>query len=107
MTKIPEELRNEMANDPYYQKCARSSEHNCSGRITWEHAWQYAGKQIQEKWAIIPLCEFHHAVNLYQDGGDLNKKENQRISLLRATKEDLKKYPKKDWEFEKTWLNIL
>lgn len=107
MTKIPDALREELSNDPYYQTCARSIEHNCQGRITWEHAWIYAGKQIQEKWAIIPLCEFHHAVNQFQDSGDLNKHENQRISLLRATKEDLKKYPKKDWAFEKQWLNIL
>lgn len=107
MTKIPEQLREEMARDPYYQKCCRSKEGTCQGRITWEHAWIYAGRQIQEKWAIIPLCEFHHAVNMHQDGGDLNKHENQRISLLRATPEDLKKYPKKDWNFEKQWLNIL
>ena len=107
MAKIPEELREEMASDPYYTKCARASEHNCQGRITWEHPWQYAGKQIQEKWAIIPICEFHHAVGKFQDGGDLNKQENQKIALMRATPADLKKYPKKDWDFEKTWLNIL
>lgn len=107
MRKIPEKLREEMANDPYYKKCARQYEHNCHGRITWEHAWTYAGKQIQEKWAIIPLCEYHHDVCSYQDKGALDKQENQRLSLLRATKEDLKKYPKKDWEFEKQWLNII
>lgn len=107
MSRIPEELREEMSCDPYYETCARKGEHNCAGRITWEHAWIYAGKQIQEKWAIIPLCEFHHDILNYQDRGNLNKAENQRISLLRATPEDLKKYPKKDWAFEKQWLNLL
>ena len=107
MTKISDKLREEMANDPYYEKCARQYEHTCRGRITWEHAWTYAGKQIQEKWAIIPLCEYHHDVCQYQDRGALDKQENQRLSLLRATPEDLKKYPKKDWVFEKQWLNIL
>lgn len=106
MSKIPERLKENMANDPYYKKCARFGL-SCAGRITWEHAWIYAGKQIQEKWAIIPLCEYHHDVGSYQDKGNLNKKENQRISLLRATNDDLMKYPKKNWDQEKIWLNIL
>lgn len=97
MTPIPPKLREEMSNDPYYKVCARKNG-ECSGRITWEHAWIYAGKQIQEKWAIIPLCWFHHL------GEGLNKRINQLISLLRATPEDLAKYPKKDWVYEKKLL---
>ena len=99
MRKIPPKLREEMANDPYYSKCSRLG-NDCKGRITWEHAWIYAGKQINEKWAIIPLCEYHH---LYEG---LNKHENQRISLRRATEEDLSHYSKKDWKKEKIWLGL-
>jgi hypothetical protein len=51
----------------------------------------YAGRQINEAWAIIPLCEFHHL-----EAG-FNKAMNQRIALLRATPEDLAKYPRIDW----------
>lgn len=91
MNNIPLSLREEMAADPYYKVCARKSK-ACNGRITWEHAWIYAGKQIQEKWAIIPLCWYHHL------GDGLHKEKNQAISLFRATPEDLAKYPKKDWE---------
>jgi hypothetical protein len=86
-----------MADDPYYQKCARAGS-ECEGRITWEHAWIYAGKQINEKWAIIPLCVFHHL------GKGLDKKWNQACALNRATEEDLSKYPKKDWNKERIWL---
>tara|TARA_R110000868_G_scaffold160448_8_gene390088 strand:+ start:339 stop:674 length:336 start_codon:yes stop_codon:yes gene_type:complete len=86
-----------MAADPYYKVCARASEGTCRGKITWEHALIYAGRQIQEKWAIIPLCEWHHAVNKFQDSGDLNKRLNELIALLRATPEDLKKYPRENW----------
>lgn len=100
MRKIPPQLRDEMANDVYYQKCARQNG-ACMGRITWEHTYIYAGKQINEKWAIIPLCEYHHAVNSYQDSGDLNKKANRCIALSRATEEDLAKYPRKNWAEEK------
>jgi hypothetical protein len=64
----------------------------CSCFSEWEHAFIYAGKQINEKWAIIPLCVYHHL------GEGLVKNENQRIALERATPEDLAKYPNFDWE---------
>lgn len=94
MRKIPEALREEMANDIYYKKCARSDEENCSGRITWEHAIIYAGRQLNEKWAIIPICEFHHSVNNFQDRGDLNKEKHVYIALCRATQDDLRRISK-------------
>ncbi len=89
-------MRDEMSLDPYYQTCSRANA-ECQGRITWEHVWIYAGKQVNEIWAIIPLCEYHHSVNWHQDGHGLNKKINEAISLARATVEDLKKYPTKTW----------
>lgn len=55
MRKIPQKLRDELAADPYYKTCARKSG-ECSGRITWEHAVIYAGRQVNERWAIVPLC---------------------------------------------------
>lgn len=97
MRRIPDKLKRELKDDPYYKTCARFKEKTCKGRITFEHAFIYAGRQINEKWAIIPLCEYHHAVGLYQDNGDLNKELNQMLALRRATDEDLLKYPKKDW----------
>lgn len=99
MNNIPPKLKKKMSEDPYYLVCARVNS-DCEGRITWEHAWIYASRQIQEPWAIIPLCVRHHLGDL------LDKKENQRISLCRATDEDLAKYPKKDWNYEKNYLKI-
>lgn len=99
MRPIPKAMRDDIAQDPYMKKCARAN-HECEGRITWEHSWIYAGKQINEKWAIIPLCVFHHL------GEGLNKRENERISLRRATEEDLVKYPKKDWGYERIKLQL-
>ena len=94
MSPIPEKLREELANDPYYQVCARLKDGDCEGRITWEHAWIYAGKQIQERWAIIPLCWHHHL------GAGLEKPKNQYIALMRATPAELAKYPNKNWAEE-------
>ncbi len=91
MRRISPKVKEQLLQEP--QVCARLAP-ECKGRITWEHAWTYAGKQIDEAWAIIFLCEYHHAVNNYQDNGNLNKKINQWISLKKATDEELKKYSK-------------
>jgi hypothetical protein len=92
MRPIPDKLKRELERDPYYVMCARAGDGMCSGRITWEHAIIYAAKQVNERWAIIPLCEHHH---LYEG---LDKQINIFIALSRSTSEDLKKYPKEDWE---------
>ena len=94
MRKIPPALKEEMANDIYYKTCARKDEGNCLGRITWEHAIIYAGKQLNEKWAIIPICEFHHGVGTFQDHGNLKKEKHIWIALNRATEEELLKISK-------------
>lgn len=88
MRTIPQKLKKEILSDPYYRNCAREGG-DCDGRITWEHAIIYAGRQLNEKWAIIPLCTFHHAVDRHQDGGDLNKEFNVLIALNRATEAEL------------------
>lgn len=74
--------------------CVRKNEGNCGGRITWEHTLIHAGRQIDEVWAIIKLCEYHHSVNTYQDRGDLNKELNVYHALIRATDDELRKYSK-------------
>lgn len=102
---IPTKLLNEILNDDYYKKCCRHKEGTCKGRITFEHAFIYAGKQIQEKWAILPLCAYHHEVDEYQDGGGLEKNLNHYLSLQRAREEDLEKYPRKNWSQIKTFLH--
>lgn len=89
---IPLKQRKDMALDPYYRVCARQEalhDHECKGRITWEHALTHAGKKVQARWAIIPLCEWAHSVNRCQDGGGLNKGINVWLALNRATNADL------------------
>lgn len=74
--------------------CARRRDGNCGGRITLEHTLIYAGRQIDEAWAIIKICAYHHAVDEYQDGGDLNKEKNVWIALNRASDTELLNYSK-------------
>ena len=71
-----------MAADDYYKICCRRNE-DCQGRITWEHAILFKGKQLQKKWCIIPLCLYHHL------GRGLKKEVNVWIAINRATDEEL------------------
>jgi hypothetical protein len=106
MRTIPSKLREEMANDPYYKICSRSKDGGCAGKITWEHVFIFAGRQINERWAIIPLCEKHHAVNTYQDRGDLDKEKNEWIALNRATDEELQAISKAvNYKHKRDYLN--
>ncbi len=92
MNNIPRKLRLTLAADPYYRTCARLGLHGhvCAGRITWEHALIFSGKQVQSRFAIVPLCAKSHAVDRFQDGGDLNKEVNAWIALNRASKEEIR-----------------
>ncbi len=92
MRTISPRVRDILLSEP--DICARNKDGDCSGRITWEHALIFGGKQIDEAWAIVKICEYHHAVNKYQDGGDLKKEKNVWIALNRATDEELLKYSK-------------
>ncbi len=83
-----------MAADPYYHSCARNGilhDHVCrpdplrpSKLIEWEHAIKFRGRELQKKWAIIPICYHVHR------GDGLNKEINVWIALNRATDEELK-----------------
>jgi hypothetical protein len=61
----------------------------------WHHVWIYAGKQINEIWAILCGCDGHH------DMVKTNKKVKEafeRRSLEIVTSEELTKYPNKNWQ---------
>lgn len=98
MHKTPKPIFDEIARErPRCERAALLHDHICSGRSTMEHVWTYSGRQIDQKWAIIRLCEFAHSVGPYAISGALNKEINRYLSLRHATPEDLKKYPKIDW----------
>lgn len=92
MRKISQSVKEQLEQEPNI--CARENDGNCDGKITWEHTLIFAGRQIDEVWAIIKLCEYHHAVNIHQDGCGMDKQKNIWIALNRATDDELKKYSK-------------
>lgn len=95
MNNMPLKLRRELEADPFYKTCARNEalhDHICQGDpirgsrgrvIEWEHALYFAGKQVQQKFAIVPACWFVHR------GPGMKKQVMEWIALNRATDEEL------------------
>lgn len=92
MRPIPPKLREEMADDPFYKYCCMRDMDvgNCEGRTEWHHALIFAGRQINERFCILPLCSYHHK-NVEKPG---IKELVTKLMLLRATDEELTKYSK-------------
>lgn len=87
MNKIPPKLREEMAGDPFYKRCCVTGE---IGKIEWHHNLIYAGKQVQEKWCILPLT--YHIHRIADD--KLVRERLDWIMLNRATDDELRRYSK-------------
>ncbi len=97
MNNVPAKLRKQWALEDMMgmtRVCMRADEGNCDGRITKEHAVYYAGKQIQEDWAILDICAYHTEVDFHQDGGGMNKEKHVWIALNRAPEERLRELSK-------------
>jgi hypothetical protein len=101
MNNTPQWIKDEWDKVPREKlRCVRAAEGDCKGRLTKEHALEYAGRQIQELWAILDMCAFHHAVDRFQDGGKMMKKVHGVIAAHQATEKELAKYPRKNWHGE-------
>lgn len=93
---IPAKIRKQLNADPFMQTCVLKRlgiEHPCNG-LEFHHVWTYAGKQIQEVFAIVPACQ-HSNSKLFEQR---YRHVFQWVSLHRATKKELARYPKKKWD---------
>lgn len=108
MKPLSQKTKAEINLNPFYKVCARNlylNDHECKGRITMEHALIYAGKQVDDPFAIVPLCAYSHGVDEFQGNNILDKEINHWIALNRATENDFVKYYKSDWRQRKVYLN--
>lgn len=104
MRRISQKTRQALEEEP--DICLRADEGNCAGRISWEHAIIHAGRQLDAPWAILKICAYHHAIDEYQDTGDLNKEKHRWLALNRATDEELEEISKAiDYKAERDRLN--
>lgn len=90
MNRIPKPLREQMAADPFYLQCAVTGIPAKQQKVEWHHALIFAGKQVQEKWAILPVLKEIHL----KAENKRNKAVLDYIMLNRATDEQLEKYSK-------------
>ena len=110
MRPIPPKHREIIDTDPYFKRCAREAvfhDHTCRGCLTIEHALIFAGRQVAEIWAYVPLCAYAHDVYEFQDCGILDKRKNEYLALIRATQEELDKYPNSGWPQKLIYLKTL
>lgn len=91
MRAIPKKLRDELEADPWYQQCCLTKLRKGLGvKIEWHHNLIYAGKQVNEKFCILPLeAEFHRRANEKWVKDCLD-----HVMLNRATDEELRRYSK-------------
>lgn len=91
-------MKSELEQLPRMKRCVLDTLQDvygpCDGRIEWEHVWTYAGRQINELWAIIGACHGHH---LKKEGVPSIKDAFQTASLEIAILDELAKYPKAPW----------
>ncbi len=104
MRPIPPKLRLKIASNPFMRVCIYKSidapNHDCDGRVEWEHAVIYNGKQVNEEFAIVPCCTAHNR------GNAMDKAYNRYRALLRANMDTLRvTYPGNDWEQELKYLS--
>lgn len=86
------------------------NDHACKGRLTLDHALEFAGKRIDEPFALVATCAWAHSVDQYQDNGEHAKNTdviNEWIALNRMTETDLENYPIFDYEQRKAYLNSI
>jgi hypothetical protein len=102
MRPIPEKLKKELSQRPFYKQCAITGKPNPE----WHHSEQYRGRQINAKFAILPLSKSKHRV----DNDSAHKNQNTRqfctyLSIRRASREELTAYPKRNWKQEYKFLH--
>ena len=98
MRPISPAVKKELLADPRMKSCALAPLQGlyepCHGRVQFHHVWIYAGRQIDEPWAIQPACVHHHKLVESQRAV---KMAFETASLLLAGEADLLKYPRRDW----------
>lgn len=87
MRKISPRVRKIIDSDPFYRRCCITGK---TINLEMHHNLIYAGRQVDEAWAILPLTKKIHDREKEKDIGA----KLDWIMLNRATDEQLRKYSK-------------
>ena len=96
MRPISAKVKKQLLADIRMKRCAieHLAEDLCEGRTEFHHVWIYAGRQVDEPWAILGGCSHHHGM---VSKSRRVKQAFELVSLERATPADLAKYPRAEW----------
>jgi hypothetical protein len=97
MRPISPRVKKILLADKFMETCCYTG----SKEVSWEHCWIYAGRQIDEAWAIVGLRRDLNTSSMPKK----IKEYCQWVSINRATEDDFKKYPKFDWLKQRDNLN--
>lgn len=105
MTRIPAKLRKQLAQDPFYQRCCITGKSALPGdRIEWHHNLIFAGKQVQARFAILPVLKSMHELAHMR----AIKDRLDWVMASRMSGEDLELYGKgRDWIHRLEYLESL
>ena len=96
MKRISIKLKNQLNANLFYKKCCLCEER----KVQWHHCWTYNKSQINEVYAILPVCKKHH-----------NYKHLKILKWISICLMDLEymqeKYPKFNWYAEKQRLTSI
>lgn len=103
MRPIPLTMRSWMSSQKFYDRCVFSGELNPE----WHHVFKYAGKQINEPWAILPIAKFWHTGDIGAHNCLRTRElcEYFSISLGIMMDADFSKYNRFDWIGRHRYLN--
>ena len=89
---IPKKMRDQLSKDPFMKSCIVAN--NCEGRVEFDHAFKYAGRRINELWAILPLCTKHNHGVTKEVQRAREKYLRTRITHFNAESDFRTKYPR-------------
>lgn len=72
-----------IGGDPFMELCCICEPETQKSRTEWHHAFLFKGSQVNNDWAVVPLCYKHH----HEDPAALEAAE--LIALNRATTSEL------------------
>jgi len=100
MRKIPLNIRKQISEDNFYRTCCVADE-ICFGKIEIHHNMIYAGKQVDDLFALLPVCLYHHEREKCREIGD----KLDKVMISRMTIEDEKKFDRINWLVKKQYLD--
>lgn len=89
---IPQKMRDQLGADPFMKSCIVAN--GCAGRVEFDHSFSYAGRRINELWAILPVCTKHNHGVTREVQAAREKYLRERLTHFNVWEDARSKYPR-------------